>query len=183
MSEIHLFDGDQYKQHNAFRAPGPTSISGAREEAEQGSTVSGKVRKDERRGLSHMRSDVDVENVDTCLVAWTSYSSPSTAMKSRQWLLPALERLEVPFVDVGMGIEKVEDKLLGDSEDELRGDAQEFGGAARCEVRLRDVGRVREKRAASGVECAECGACRDSVEEAPRILFGPRTGGQEHLHY
>ena len=25
VAEIHLFDGDRFKQHNAFRAPGPTT--------------------------------------------------------------------------------------------------------------------------------------------------------------
>ena len=33
--------------------------------------------------------------------------------ETRQWLLPALDEMGVPFVDVGMGIEKVDDKLLG----------------------------------------------------------------------
>ena len=33
--------------------------------------------------------------------------------ETRGWLLPALDGMGIPFVDVGMGIEKTDDKLLG----------------------------------------------------------------------
>ena len=32
---------------------------------------------------------------------------------TKQWLLPLLEKREIPFIDVGMGIEKTDEKLLG----------------------------------------------------------------------
>ena len=33
--------------------------------------------------------------------------------ETRHWLLPTLDGMGIPFIDVGMGIEKTDDKLLG----------------------------------------------------------------------
>ena len=44
IAEIHLFDGDRFEQHNAFRAPGPTTTKELEKRPTQGSTVQRTVR-------------------------------------------------------------------------------------------------------------------------------------------
>ena len=111
VAEIHLFDGDGYQQHNAFRAPGATTPE----------ELQGRLSKVElyARRYSMMRSgvvghegDVTVEDVEVLRdfdFVFVAIDDNGT----RQWLLSTLEEWGVPFIDVGMGIEKVEDKLLG----------------------------------------------------------------------
>ena len=58
---------------------------------------------------------------------------------TRQLLLPALKRLGVPFVDVGMGIEKADDKLLGVVRTSF-GETPSSSAAQRGEGGVSDVG-------------------------------------------
>ena len=111
VAEIHLFDGDGYQQHNAFRAPGATTPEELEERpskvelyAHRYSAMRGGVVPHE----GHVTTDeVDVlADLDFVFVAIDDNGT-------RQWLLPSLEDRCVPFIDVGMGIEKVEGKLLG----------------------------------------------------------------------
>lgn len=111
VSEIHLFDGDQFQQHNAFRAPGPTTIeelekkpSKAHLYMERYSTM--------RQGIVAHEFDVQAHNID--LLADLDFVFVAIDdNEARQWLLPALDGLGLPFIDVGMGIEKADGKLLG----------------------------------------------------------------------
>ena len=135
VSEIHLFDGDLYQQHNAFRSPGTTTteelekqMSKVKLYAERYSMM--------RRGIIVHDTKVTHETVG----ALEGLSFVFVAIdhnETRQWLLPALVDLGVPFIDVGMGIEKVDDKLLGivrtsycetsSSSSIEHGDAEEIG--------------------------------------------------------
>ena len=111
VAEIHLFDGDRFEQHNAFRAPGPTTT----EELEKRSTkvqLYGERYSKMRNGVVAREFDVTAENVEV-LGDLDFVFVAVDDNETRQWLLPALDGMEVPFVDVGMGIEKTNDKLLG----------------------------------------------------------------------
>ena len=59
--------------------------------------------------------------------------------ETRQWLLPALADMGVPFIDVGMGIEKAEDKLLGVIRTSY-GETPRSSSSERGEGKVRDVG-------------------------------------------
>ena len=59
--------------------------------------------------------------------------------KTRQWLLPTLDGMGVPFIDVGMGIEKTDDKLLGVVRTSFC-EAPTSSAVPRGEGGLRDVG-------------------------------------------
>ena len=111
VAEIHLFDGDNFQQHNAFRAPGATPISDLESKRTKVALLSERY--------SAMRSGI---------VAHPEHVSPSTVPalsalhfvfvsiddnKTKRWLLPALQKNAVPFIDVGIGIEREDDKLLG----------------------------------------------------------------------
>ena len=111
VAEIHLFDGDRFEQHNAFRAPGPTTT----EEIEKKQTKAqlyGERYSKMRKGVVAHEFDVAAENVDA-LGELDFVFVAVDDNETRQWLLPALDGMGVPFVDVGMGIEKTDEKLLG----------------------------------------------------------------------
>ena len=137
VAEIHLFDGDQFAQHNAFRAPGPTT-------AEE---LGGKPNKAQLYGerYAKMRSGIvahefNVEpnnvhmlgNLDFVFVAVDNN-------ETRGWLLPALVEKGIPFVDVGMGIERTDNKLLGVVRTSFC-ETLRSSSARRGERRLRDIG-------------------------------------------
>ena len=111
VAEIHLFDGDNFQQHNAFRAPGATSISDLESKSTKVALLAARY--------SVMRSGI---------VAHPEHVSPSTVPalsalhfvfvsiddnETKRWLLPALQEHAVPFIDVGIGVERADDKLLG----------------------------------------------------------------------
>ena len=111
VSEIHLFDGDRFQQHNAFRAPGSTTT----DELERRPTKAQLYREryaKMRSGVVAHEFDVDVDNVDALRDLDFVFVAVDDN-ETRGWLLSALDRMQIPFVDVGMGIEKTDEKLLG----------------------------------------------------------------------
>ena len=111
VTEIHLFDGDRFEQHNAFRAPGSTTTEELEKRLTKARLYSDRYSK-MRSGVVAHEFHVAPDNVnvlgdlDFVFVAVDDN-------KTRQWLLPTLDGMRMPFVDVGMGIEKTDDKLLG----------------------------------------------------------------------
>ena len=111
VAEIHLFDGDRFEQHNAFRAPGPTTTEELERTPTKAQLFSERYAK-MRSGVVAHEFYVEANNVhvfgdlDFVFVAVDNN-------ETRGWLLPALDEMGIPFVDVGMGIEKTDDKLLG----------------------------------------------------------------------
>jgi len=110
VKEIHLFDGDTFDQHNAFRAPGAASG----EELEQRlskvafhARTYGKM----RRGIvvrpNSMRPDTlhELEGLDFVFLCIEG--------KGKRPIVEKLESLGIPFVDVGMGIAINGDCLRG----------------------------------------------------------------------
>ena len=111
VSEIHLFDGDRFQQHNAFRAPGSTTtdeLEGRPTKAQLYSERYAKM----RSGVVAHEFDVDTDNVDLLRDLDFVFVAVDDN-ETRGWLLSALDRMRIPFVDVGMGIEKTDEKLLG----------------------------------------------------------------------
>ena len=109
--EIHLFDGDQFQQHNAFRAPGPTTPEELEGRPTKAQLYHERYKK-MRSGVIAHDFNVEAHNVDLLYdLDFVFVAVDDNAV--RGWLLRELNRLEIPFVDVGMGIEKTDDKLLG----------------------------------------------------------------------
>ena len=111
VAEIHLFDGDRFLQHNAFRAPGATTF-----EDLEGSPY--KVDLFAER-YSAMRAGIvphpapvtpdDIPALAALDFLFVSVDDDDT----RSWLLPALQERRVAFIDVGMGLEHLGDELAG----------------------------------------------------------------------
>jgi hypothetical protein len=111
VGEIHLFDGDRFFQHNAFRAPGAPSNEDLQK---------GLLKVDYFKAIySHMHrgvvahptfvSSVDLEFLQTMDFVFICMDSGPT----KRLLIEALHVADKRFIDVGMGIELAEDVLTG----------------------------------------------------------------------
>jgi hypothetical protein len=109
--EIHLFDGDLFLQHNAFRGPGAPSLEQLREKPKK--TDYFKAIYDRMHGgvVSHP-VNVDSTNVGEVLgLDFVFVCIDRGALKGS--LYDQLEARGIPFVDVGMGVQAVGGTLLG----------------------------------------------------------------------
>lgn len=111
VSEIHLYDGDRFVQHNAFRAPGATPGSELRRGPNK-ATHWARVFRRMRRGISARPRMVDASNIRELLrldfVFIAIDDGPSRAL-----ILDELTKGRVACIDVGMGINDIEGRLSG----------------------------------------------------------------------
>lgn len=111
VEEIHLFDGDTLKSHNAFRAPGAPSIEGLRERPTKTDYFAGIYSNMHRHIVSH---PYHVDRSNLAELAEMSFVflcvDDGTAKKL---IVDYLLARDISFIDVGMGLENVDDKLIG----------------------------------------------------------------------
>lgn len=103
VAEIHLYDGDQLRVHNAFRAPGAASIEdldGGPNKAEHFAGVYSRM----RVGVVPHPYDLDVSNIDE-LAGVSAVFLAVDASPAKRAILAWLEEHEMPFFDTGVGVE------------------------------------------------------------------------------
>ncbi|WP_312608951.1 ThiF family adenylyltransferase [Agrobacterium pusense] len=111
VDQIHLFDGDTFMQHNAFRAPGAPSIDQLRAavpKVEYFASIYSHMHK----GIVPHVVALDASNVhllDGITFAFLSMD----AGDAKRAVVSRLEAMGVPFIDVGMGLELVDGSLGG----------------------------------------------------------------------
>lgn len=109
--EIRLFDADEFLQHNAFRAPGAPSLEELREAPRKVQYLKG-IYSRMHRGIVAHETFLDATNVH--LLDGTSFAFLCLdAGEAKRLVVEKLETLDVPFVDVGMGLELVDGSLGG----------------------------------------------------------------------
>lgn len=109
--EIHLFDGDEFLQHNAFRAPGAPSIEELREAPKKVDYLKAIYSK-MRVGIVAHGIAIDASNTHL-LEGITFVFICIDGGDSKRVVIEKLEALGTPFVDVGMGLELVDGSLGG----------------------------------------------------------------------
>lgn len=109
--EIHIFDGDDFLQHNAFRSPGAPSLDELK-------ALPKKVRHHADH-YSHMRNGIvehafnlDASNVHL-LEGMDFVFICVDQGEAKRPIIEKLEELGIPFIDVGMGIDLVDEQLQG----------------------------------------------------------------------
>ena len=113
VAEIHLFDGDVFQQHNAFRAPGATTKKEISDKWNKAKLYANKYSK-MRGGIVAHAEFVDqstvakMKELDLDFLFISIDDDPT-----KQWLFPALQAENIAFIDVGMGIQREGEKLLG----------------------------------------------------------------------
>lgn len=109
--EIRLFDGDEFLQHNAFRAPGAPSIDDLRDAPLKVDYLKA-IYSRMHRGVTAYPVRLDADSVhllDGITFAFLCMDAGS----EKRVVVEKLEALNVPFVDVGMGVELTDGSLGG----------------------------------------------------------------------
>ncbi len=109
--EIHLFDGDEFLQHNAFRAPGAPSLEELRVAPKKVDYLKGIYAKMHRNIVAHSVAiaPANINLLDGVTFAFICIDGG----ESKRLVVKRLEELNVPFVDTGMGLELVDGTLGG----------------------------------------------------------------------
>jgi hypothetical protein len=112
VNEIHLFDGDRFGQHNAFRAPGAASIPDLKARMFKVDYFT-QIYSRMRRGIIPHRYHLTASNVSELEGADFVFICIDDG-GAKKALVEKLEQLGTAFVDVGMGVQVDEnDALLG----------------------------------------------------------------------
>jgi ThiF family len=109
--EIHLFDGDEFLNHNAFRSPGAPPIDALRAKPLKVDYF-GALYSNMRDGIIAHAAYVDASNVEL-LHGMDFVFLSLDAGEGKRLAIQHLEEAGVPFVDVGMGIYQTRDAIGG----------------------------------------------------------------------
>lgn len=108
---IHLYDGDWFVQHNAFRSPGAASIDELRERLRKVDYFHARY-SPMHRGIVPHAVYVDETNVAE-LREFDFVFLCIDARPGKEAVIRKLEEFGIPFVDTGMGLEDSDDGLRG----------------------------------------------------------------------
>ncbi|RQS14466.1 hypothetical protein DIE06_24145 [Burkholderia sp. Bp8998] len=109
--EIRLIDGDEFLQHNAFRAPGAPTIDQLREVPKKVDYFRN-IYSNIHRGITAHAVAIDETSVrllDDITFAFLCMD----AGQSKRIIVERLELMGVPFIDVGMGLDLTDGTLGG----------------------------------------------------------------------
>jgi hypothetical protein len=109
--EIRIIDGDEFLQHNAFRAPGAPTLDELREAPKKVDYLKGIYSKMHKGIISHS-TEITADNLNL-LDGITFAFISMDAGDAKKLVVQKLEALGVSFVDVGMGLELTDDSLGG----------------------------------------------------------------------
>lgn len=113
VKEIHIYDADVFQLHNAFRSPG--AVSCEKLETENGvSKVEYyyEIYSNMHTGIKAHRKYVTLENIDE-LKDFSCIFISIDKNEARYNLTKALLKMGVTFIDVGIGVNRVDDCLNG----------------------------------------------------------------------
>jgi len=111
VAEIHLFDGDVLLQHNAFRAPGAATLEQLRARPKKVAYFA-EMYSAMRRGIVAHDMYLDEGNVSALAELDFVFICMDKGAAKRV-IVRWLEAQGIPFVEVGMGVLRGEDGLLG----------------------------------------------------------------------
>lgn len=111
IKEIHLFDGDKFLQHNAFRAPGAPSVLELRAKWKKVDYFRDRYCKMHRNIIAH-DGYVDESNISQ-LQGLDFVFLCLDGRGAKKVIVEKLEAFGMLFIDVGMGVELVDKTLLG----------------------------------------------------------------------
>lgn len=111
--EIHLFDGDEFLQHNAFRAPGAPSLETLSKKPSKVAYYA-EIYGQMRRGIFPHEGYLDDATVEQ-LVGFDFVFLCVDKPAVRKLVADFLYEQKIPFIDVGMELELIEDQqcLIG----------------------------------------------------------------------
>lgn len=109
--EIHLYDGDQFLNHNAFRSPGAASVQKI-EERQAKVQYFQDIYSVLHNGIHTHNYYVDLDNVEKLLGINYVFVCVDNN-QARNEIIDFLVTNEISFADVGMGVQLVNDNVIG----------------------------------------------------------------------
>ncbi|MFE6868800.1 ThiF family adenylyltransferase [Kitasatospora sp. NPDC057692] len=111
VDSILLVDGDTFDNHNAFRAPGAPTLDTLRSRPAKAVYLAS-IYANMHRGVTACEQYLDEENLDL-LTGATFVFLASDDATGKPAITEWLEAHNVPFIDVGMGVDEVDGRLSG----------------------------------------------------------------------
>jgi hypothetical protein len=109
--EIHLFDGDKFLQHNAFRSPGAPSVEELREIPLKVSYFQNRYSRMHRKIVAH---DCYIDDANVELLAEMDFVFLCLDKgEAKKLIVDKLEAANRPFIEVGLGVDLVDESLGG----------------------------------------------------------------------
>lgn len=111
VGEIHLFDGDRFLQHNAFRTPGAASIEQLRTHSTKADYLAATYSKMRRNIVPHPAylCEANAEELDEMSFVFLCMDKG----EARRAVVDRLRTRSISFIDVGMGVYKANGSLAG----------------------------------------------------------------------
>lgn len=109
--EIHIFDEDTFLTHNAFRAPGAPSIETLRSEPKKVTYLHGIYSRMHKFVIPHEYHVSESNLADLSPLNFVFVCIDDG--KTKKPIVESLVRSEIPFIDVGIGMEDVDGLLTG----------------------------------------------------------------------
>lgn len=106
--EIHLFDGDRFLQHNAFRSPGAASLDDLRQNLSKVEYYTALYSRLRRGVIPHQEfiSDETIGHLANFDFVFVCIDRPTV----RKMISEFMKLNSMPFIDVGMELELIEDQ-------------------------------------------------------------------------
>jgi molybdopterin/thiamine biosynthesis adenylyltransferase len=109
--EVHLFDGDQFSSHNAFRSPGAASLDTLRDQPTKVAYLA-RVYNEMRRGVHPHPEFITAANVEQ-LRGFDFVFLCIDGGPVKVEIIAALEAFGITFIDVGLGVTRGHQGLSG----------------------------------------------------------------------
>jgi hypothetical protein len=111
VAEIHLFDGDVFLNHSAFRCPGAASLDDLGKKQAKVSYLAGTYSRMRKGVIPHawFVDESTIEQLNGLGFVFVCIDKGS----DKRLIVETLEAWEIPFIDVGMGIQLGDDNSLG----------------------------------------------------------------------
>jgi hypothetical protein len=111
VGKIHLFDGDTFHQHNAFRAPGAPTNEQLAQRPKKVQRL-GEIYSAMRREIIEHDYNIDETNVDELREMSFVFIAIDKG-KARKLIVEKLEEFGIGFIDVGLGVKEKNETLIG----------------------------------------------------------------------
>lgn len=111
VSEIHIYDGDSFDQHNAFRSPGAASLEILNESMSKVEYYF-RIYTEMHKGIhihDYYVKKGNLEELDCMSFVFVCVDNNA----ARKMITSYLAQKRIPFVDVGLGVTEVDGMLIG----------------------------------------------------------------------
>lgn len=153
VGEIHLFDDDDFLQHNAFRSPGAATLEELRTHPAKVDYHTTRYTAMHRRIIPH-RTALDentVEGIDDMKFVFMCIDDGP----SKKIIMERCEQRGIPFIDTGIGVNVIDGALSGIVRTTISRPDPTSRAAARSQISLGDMG---DDAYHHGVQLAELNA-------------------------